>query len=193
LILERISKSKLLVAMSSDEMKRFNLTFMHNSTINNNAHINNILKNLLVIARAETGFNADNHNLMVEALPQNEGCVMVITLMPLKKHKRRRLYKIKDRTEPLIFSFEEMEDIICMSQRIYRLDLVIDHSQIVKDEKKYYLIVYAKRSVNSKIMPLISEYGQLVGKGFIESARQNERGQVVIVDDAINLIGAAFN
>ncbi|MDR1013359.1 MAG: adaptor protein MecA [Lactobacillales bacterium] len=186
MILECISKRKLLIALSNEEMKKFDLTFKQSNW--NNNYVHNIIRKMLLVAMDKTGFNAANHDVIIEAMPRDEGCVMVVTLLANNKY-HKKLYKIKDRTEPLIFAFDTLEDLLNLVERIYKLNINVDHNQIIQENNAYYIIIYAKQSINKKILPIICEYGRLHGKGFVESARYNEKGKTIIIDDAINTLG----
>lgn len=185
MILERISNRKLLISLSNEEIKKFNLTFKRSNW--NNSY--NIIKNLLVFAKAETGFNAENCELKIETLNQSDGCLMLITLLSQNLKQSRKLYKIKSRPQVFVFSFDTTENLLCAVERLYKLHTKIDNAQLIQINEKYYMILSLKQSISYKILPLISEYGELNTKGLVECARCTERGTEILPNNAINILG----
>ena len=93
MILDKIDEKRLLIALSSEDMDFLDITF--NQLDWKNDYSREIIKNLLAKAESEIGFSSSNKKLLIEAIPQSNGCFVIITLLSNKINKSRKIYKIK--------------------------------------------------------------------------------------------------
>ena len=187
MILDKIDEKRLLIALSNEDMALLDITFKQLDWKND--YSREIIKNLLIRAEHEIGFSIDNSKLLIEAIPQTNGCFVLITLLSNKLKRHRKTYKIKNNTKPFIFHFKDAEDLFCAIERIYESQSYFSDSAVIEASESYYAVFYINNSTSSKIQAIISEYGDLVGKSNLLATRLFEKGNVIFKNHAVEEIG----
>lgn len=187
MILDKIDEKRLLIALSNEDMALLDITF--NQLDWRNDYSREIIKNLLIRAEHEMGFSADNSKLLIEAIPQANGCFVLITLLSNKLKRHRKTYKIKNNTKPFIFHFKDAEALLCAIERIYESQPYFSNSAVIADNESYYAVFYINNSSSSKIQAIISEYGELVGESSLLATRLFEKGNVISKNKAVEKVG----
>lgn len=189
LILEKIDEARLLIALTGDDMELLDITF--NQLDWKDDYSREVIWNLLSRAKNETGFSAENKQLMIEAIPQTDGCFVLITLLE-EKGQRRKVFKIKESKKPFVFSFKTSESLIRAIERLYDKETKFIRSTVLEYNDKYYIILHVQSSISTKLQAIISEYGELIGKDYIIAAQINEQGKVIAKNNAIEKMGRYF-
>ena len=187
MILDKIDEKRLLIALSSEDMDFLDITF--NQLDWKNDYSREIIKNLLARAESEIGFSSSNKKLLIEAIPQSNGCFVIITLLSNKIKKSRKTYKIKINSKPFTFFFKDSDSLFALVERIYNKSSSFVNSSIIELNNSYYIIFYANGSISSNMMAVISEYGELIGKDSIVAARVFEKGNVIVKNRAVEEFG----
>ena len=189
LILEKIDETRLLIGLTGEDMDLLDLTF---SQLNwKDDYSREVIWKLLSRAKKEIGFMTDDKQLMIEAIPQQDGCFVLITLLA-KLNKERKIFKIKENKRPYVFSFKSSENLIRAIERLYDNECKFVRSTVLEYNKKYYIIIYIQGSMSAKLQAIVSEYGELVGKDFIVAAQVSEQGKIIAKNNAIEKIGKFF-
>lgn len=189
LILEKIDETRLLIGLTGEDMDLLDLTF---SQLNwKDDYSREVIWKLLSRAKKEIGFMTDDRQLMIEAIPQQDGCVVLITLLA-KLNRERKIFKIKENKKPYVFSFKSSEDLIRAIERLYDNECKFIRSTVLEYNEKYYIILYIQGSVSTKLQAVVSEYGELIGKDFIVAAQISEQGRIIAKNNAIEKIGRSF-
>ena len=188
MILDKIDEKRLLIALSHEDMDFLDISFKQLDWKNN--YSREIIKNILARAESEIGFSSSNKKLLIEAIPQSNGCFVLITLLSNKKNnKSRKIYKIKNQIKPFTFFFKNSDSLLAFIERIYNKKFNFINSSIIEFDNSYYVILYFNGSISSNLLAIISEYGQLVGRNSIVAARVLEKGNVIIKDNAVIKFG----
>ncbi len=188
MILDKIDEKRLLIALSHEDMDFLDISFKQLDWKNN--YSREIIKNILARAESEIGFSSSNKKLLIEAIPQPNGCFVLITLLSNKKNnKSRKIYKIKNQIKPFTFFFKNSDSLLAFIERIYNKKFNFINSSIIEFNNSYYVILYFNGSISSNLLAIISEYGQLVGRNSIVAARVLEKGNVIIKDNAVRKFG----
>ena len=188
MILDKIDEKRLLIALSHEDMDFLDISFKQLDWKND--YSREIIKNILARAESEIGFSSSNKKLLIEAIPQTNGCFVLITLLSNKKNnKSRKIYKIKNQSKPFTFFFKNSDSLVAFIERIYNKNFNFINSSIIEFNNSYYVILYVNGSISSNLLAIISEYGQLVGKTSIVAARVFEKGNVIIKDNAVKEFG----
>lgn len=188
MILDKIDEKRLLIALSHEDMDFLDISFKKLDWKNN--YSREIIKNILARAESEIGFSSSNKKLLIEAIPQSNGCFVLITLLSNKKNnKSRKIYKIKNQIKPFTFFFKNSDSLLAFIERIYNKKFNFINSSIIEFNNSYYVILYFNGSISSNLLAIISEYGQLVGRNSIVAARVLEKGNVIIKDNAVIKFG----
>lgn len=188
MILDKIDEKRLLIALSHEDMDFLDISFKQLDWKND--YSREIIKNILARAESEIGFSSSNKKLLIEAIPQTNGCFVLITLLSNKKNnKSRKIYKIKNQSKPFTFFFKNSDSLLAFIERIYNKNFNFINSSIIEFNNSYYVILYVNGSISSNLLAIISEYGQLVGRTSIVAARVFEKGNVIIKDNAVKEFG----
>lgn len=188
MILDKIDEKRLLIALSHEDMNFLDITF--NQLDWKNDYSREIIKNLLARAESEIGFSSRNKKLLIEAIPQSNGCFVLVTLLSNKINKSRKIYKIKNNSKPFTFFFENSDSLFALIERIYNNSAFsFSDSSIIELNNSYYVIFYANSPLTSSVLAIISEYGKLIGNDFVAAARILERGNVIVNQHAVENLG----
>ena len=120
MILELVDESRLLIILSPEDMEDYQLTF--DSLDWQNGHSRSVIKEFLRIACRQKGFCPGDSRLLIEAVPDEEGCVLLVTMLPEEKAKRK-VYRIKENQPsltPFLFRFDQAENLLAAVDRVYR-------------------------------------------------------------------------
>ena len=179
MILELVDESRLLIILSPEDMEDYQLTF--DSLDWQNGHSRSVIKEFLRMACRQKGFCPGDSRLLIEAVPDEEGCVLLVTMLPEEKAKRK-VYRIKENQPsltPFLFRFDQAENLLAAacSSRLYLLN------------RAYYLIMYGGKRLPCPVEILLTEYGSYVGKGQQAAAQVLEHGKLLAGEDAITTVG----
>lgn len=190
MILEKIDEQRLLIALTSEDMSILDLDFKRLSW--KNEYSRQIIKQLLLRAESEIGFYVDDSQMMIEAMPQDDGCFVLITLMA-KRTLGRKTYKIKENEKKYLFEFKSLDDILDVIDLLYSKKLFDFKNTILEYKDRYYIIVCFKGAIPLNIQSTLTEYGHLLSGDFVSAARMLELGRSLAEDNAIKIIGRSFS
>ena len=190
MILEKIDEQRLLIALTSEDMNTLDLDFK--SLTWRNEYSRQIIKQLLLKAESEIGFFVDDSQMMIEAIPQDNGCFVLITLMT-KRNLGRKIYKIKENEKTYLFEFKSLDDILNVIDLLYSKKLFDFKNTILECKDKYYIVVCFKGAIPFNIQSGLTEYGHLLSDNFVYAARMLELGKILVKNDAIKIMGRSFS
>ena len=134
MILELVDESRLLIILSPEDMEDYQLTF--DSLDWQNGHSRSVIKEFLRIACRQKGFCPGDSRLLIEAVPDEEGCVLLVTMLPEEKAKRK-VYRIKENQPsltPFLFRFDQAENLLAAVDRCRQQGMtvvVITHNSAI--------------------------------------------------------------
>ena len=134
------------------------------------------------------GINFTNKPLIVETIPQKNGCFVVITLVS-EKNANRKLYKVKKNEKTYLFEFKSARELLDAIDSLYKKNTYDFKNTAVSVKEKYYLIIYEKGTVPFSLHSNLTEHGAFLGDNFVLSARVMELGKILAKDNAIKIIG----
>ena len=163
MILELVDESRLLIILSPEDMEDYQLTF--DSLDWQNGHSRSVIKELLRMACRQKGFCPGDSRLLIEAVPDEEGCVLLVTMLPEEKAKRK-VYRIKENQPsltPFLFRFDQAENLLAAVDRVYRQfyhpQKAACSSRLYLLNRAYYLIMYGGKRLPCPVEILLTEYG----------------------------------
>lgn len=186
LILEKIDENRLLIALSSEDMDILDLNL--NRLNFKDEYSKQIVRQLLLKAKNEIGFYFDDDKIVVEVIPQNDGCFVLITLIS-KKSLGRKIYKVKEDEKVYLFEFKSVDSLLDVIKLLYNKNLFDFKNTAISCQSKYYFIIYSNGSIPINLQSILTEYGRLLSDDYISAARVIELGRVLAKDNAIKLIG----
>lgn len=190
--IEQIDEKRIIIALCKKDMEVLSLEY---ETMGfKDPYSRRILKNLLSLAGKRTGMAVHNHTLMVEALPYDKGCIIMVTLVN-DKTKRKR-YRIKNsdkilKNKNIMYVFENSENFLTSAMHLYKCGTLLMGSKAFELDKKYYLIVKSKECP-LKSLTILREYACKEIKSKLKIAYVKEHGNTVADSHAILRIGSAM-
>ncbi|MDP4120894.1 MAG: adaptor protein MecA [Bacillota bacterium] len=186
--IERIDEKRLLIALCDEDMRAFSLEF---STMGfNDPDSRKVLRRLLLLAGARTGVSVSNKSLLVEALPHQNGCLLLVTLN--EKSDIRKIYKIKKHIDTSVFVFSSLDNFLDANRHLYELGYVFIDSSAYEYMEKYYLLIKPQGVLQHKAENVLKEYGANVKENQMFFARLKEYGHTIALHGAIWQIGSAM-
>ncbi len=188
MVLEQIDEKRLLIALSSEDMDILDLTFTQLSWKND--YSRQVIKKILLRAETEIGFSVKNNQMMIEAIPQNNGCIVLVTLLA-KKKSERKIFKVKEKTKPYLLKFSSLENLFCAIERIFNINIKLPQikSSVFEYKKIYYMLIYYKYSLPYNLQIILTEYCDKMTQKDIAIGQLIETGNIIVKNNAIETIG----
>lgn len=183
------NQNKLEILLSNKEVIEFGILNAYKSS--NDKLISKIISKLLSIAEEKTMTSFVNKKMSVDIFFDNTiGGKITFNIIPS--------YKIMD-NEPIsinsyFFSFDEIEDIIALSQVCYNFySQFIYKSNLYFWENKYYLFLMSTMDFDEFLKGIILEFSSefIENPFFIEKIE--EYGSIIIKNNAIEKLNYYFN
>lgn len=186
--IERIDNSRIIVSLCNKDMEKFSVTF---ETLNlSDIHSRKVLKEILCYASYQTGIQLKNKKILIEAMQYEHGCILLITLSD--KNKKRKIYRIKNRSDIYIFGFENADCFLNCINAIYHIHENKYSSSAFELDGKYYLAVQPTTSLKSKYLQTVNEFSSEVKYGKINFEILKEHASVIASKNAVETIGKYF-
>jgi len=150
------------------------------------AEIRAALVSLLQKACAETGFRIGREKLFAQVLPsENGGCVVYFTVM------RGLCFSSGGfDIEPVVYAFGSALGIVRAARVLYRnCGQRIYKSSLYTAGGEYWLVVRAFDYDDRKSTRFLEEYARKIGSGEVLAAYMDEHCELLIGDNAIDVIG----
>lgn len=171
----RISDSKLKIMLTSTDMTHYNL---HTDSISiADQHVRRVLQQLLIDAKAQTGFDGDVSHLYVQMFPSADGgCELFISKpdtktearLPVLQQKGRIIAPERHGHDVTVYSFSCLAHLILVCKRLSAIGFS-GNSNVYADSKHTYYLVLCDLPTHS--LYSLDEYCFLGEYGCRENAR----------------------
>lgn len=182
----QLSDCRVLLSLCCDDMKSFQLSFDNIGF--SDPHSKKILSRLLSLACTKTGLSTKNKTVLVEALENADGCIILISLSEKEKRKK---YRIKHISEYPCYCFENSENLLCAIEKLYHSCAFFYNNSVYFHSGKYYL-VFDYPVVSDKARKILLEYCNKVKGTKLFISRLNEYAKKLSGGNAIDHIGSAL-
>ena len=190
LVIERLDETRLFVLLEQKDMEYYDITFEQPDW--HDCHSRQIVRELLTLAQEETGFSVLNKKLLIEVMPERENCLILFTLLPKEEKKGRRIYKIKEESQTVVYEFRNVENALSAIERLYKQGGINGGSRLFLTNGCYQLILSPKSRLPEKASVLLSEYGKKRGRAKSLCAIALEHGKLLAGGNAIEQIGQSL-
>ena len=171
--MELLENGCLKIMLTEEDLDRLGLSF---ASLDYDAPATrSALQTLLMAARNETGFDPAG-GLVVEALPVDEGCLLLFT--PTGNHRRIRLKKA-------VGPFRLAEGLLRYRQPLEKRLLPSAGSSLYLFGEKYRLVLYPAAALPRGVQDLMREFSRCAGEGDAAAAYTAEHGRAIAVGDAL--------
>ncbi len=187
--IEKIDETRLVIVLCSEDMDVFSIDYNTISFVN--PYSRKILRNLLSLAGSKTGIDVHKKKLVIEAMPHDDGCIFIVTVLP-KENQKRKKYKIKKADTSILYTFENLDDFLTCSEILYNQGFGFFKSDLYLDNDVYSLIIKTKKAMSFKANAILSEFSNSKVKDATTIAKVEERAEIITKDFAIIFIGGAL-
>lgn len=188
--MELLENGCLKILLAEDDLQALGLNF--DRLDYDNASTREAIQALLLTAREETGFNPAG-GLLVEALPVDGGCLLLLT--PTVGHRRIRL---KRAVGPYVYEAEDTEQLFRLAVGLTRYQPTADSriqpwasSSLYQFGEKYRLVLYPSAILPRGMDDLLLEFVRSAGEGDAAAAYTAEHGRAIAIGDALTRLCTA--
>lgn len=175
-----------MIALTNEDMSVLDIKF---DRLNwKDEYSQKIIKRLLSKAEAEINSAIEDNEIMIESIPHDNGCFVLITLVS-GKLDGRKIYKVKEKEKLYVFEFMTLDDFLDAIKFLKRKNSIELKNTLVLFDNKYYLIVYSKGVLSFDIQSILTEFSKFLNNSFVLAARIIELGNILVKDNAINIVG----
>lgn len=180
-----LPNGSLKIYLTNEDLQEWGLCF--DSLNIHSASTKAILAALLASAKQDMGF--DSEHLLVEALPLEEGCLLLFT--PMLDTAPRKL-RLRRAGNPLVYHLEDAESLLALAEgwcRFYPPEAPLGSpfgaSSLYRFGDGYRLVLYPLSPLRKGAQQLLSELGTFVGEGETAVAFAAEHGAPMLIGNAL--------
>lgn len=179
---ERSGNGCLRIWLTDQDMAQLGVTFEQMDE--NDPHTRSALTRLLLSVGTGMPVNGD---MVIEALPLDGGCLLLITPMG-KRHSARP----KTANGPYIYTVADAERLLALAQCCKSSQNKMPVSSLYQLDNTYRLILYPDISTKDTDRRFFEEYADEMTEGEAAAAFIGEHGKVLAVSDALERLCAAL-
>ncbi len=183
----QLDGTRIIISLCEDDLEKMNISFEELDI--SGTHSRRILRELLRSASIKTGMELSGKRVFIEAMKHEHGCLLLITV--LQKSPRKN-YRIKTDSEPYIFDFCDIEDLICCIRALYRMKGRNYKSSVYFFGGKYCLVLFESFRIRKSHLDTISEYSCKKHRSGVYVSFLREHAVPAALDNAVGIMGAAF-
>ena len=189
--IEQIDPQTIKVILTQTDMDSFDITY--DDMDYKDPHTKQVILELLRQIKQEITIDFNSGKLFIEAFPYlNGGCVLYICTIALENEKAEPSASVSRRTgfnTPLVFEFDDINLLTdTCSRLLQQYNHIILRSALYWYENKYRLLIYSYFKLDNKIISLVKEYGNYIGKGTVQSSIVREHAKLLIENNAIETV-----
>ena len=201
---EKISNNIIKITLSLNDLEKRNIDFQ--SLTYNSKAAQELLWEMMEHAEDKFGFDISNSHIVFEPVSDlRKGFVITITkldtqeefdsikklLKDLLPSKRKTLPKRLIYPSTVLYSFVSLDNIVNFAK--LNKDIVNIRSSLYKLNNTYYLLLKSSKPYNFRRLEIsLSEFGKKIYKHSIFEGLLNERGTILIRDNAIEVMENHF-
>lgn len=180
--IEQLDTSKVLISLCNEDMENFELRFNDMSFCSE--HSRKVLLRLMRLACMKTGVEMHKGAVLMEALPHQSGCLLLVTLMEKDK---RKTYKVKRLRDFPCFVFDSAEELLSAAESLGSKDITLYKNSLWLYEGKYYL-VFDYPAVHPVCAGVLCEYARKIQGTAVTISRIRESGKLLCPNNAMEFI-----
>lgn len=175
----------LKILLTEEDLRAFGLTF--EGLDYDNEGTRSALHRLLDEAKRRTGFDASG-SLLIEALPVDGGCLLLLT--PAGGKRRVRLRRAAG---PYVYELDTADAILQLAQSVGEMEgeAPVFGSSLYAFGGGYRLILYPGAPLSRRMGALLHEFARAAGEGDAAAAFTAEHGRCIAAGDALGRLCAA--
>ena len=206
---EKLNENKIRIILSNQDLIEKNIDF--NSFMSNSIETQDLFLDMLEEAEEKVGFVTRDYKIKIEALAMESGDFVVLvtrfdnkenTQVPTKIKNKRITAKRKSvalNSECLVYAFKSFDDFCMFSNYASSTKnyLNISKSVVLYTYNSNYFLVFTKLDRNhayiKQFYALITEFASCITNPDLFTRKLNERGKIVIKNNAIKICSSYFS
>ena len=183
--IEKIDNQTVKIILSTSDMKDFKISY--DEMDYNNPVARKAIISLLKLASEQTSINLSQNKIFIEAFPvKGGGCVLYINLLG---EVGKNSIKQEDFDAPLIFMIENLNELRRLCAKLYSgYNHLILKSSLYQTDEKYILTIYSYCKLDARLIAVVKEYGDFIGKGELKNRIIEEHALTIVQNNAIETI-----
>lgn len=200
---EKLNENKIRIILSNKDLIEKNIDF--NSFMSNSIETQDLFFDMLEEAEQKIGFITKDHKIKIEALAMADGD-FIITITRFEKRDEKEIHppakskKIKAKrkvskidSENLVYSFNSFDDFYLFAHNVKTEKNIgnIAKSVVLYTYNSKYYLQLSKLNIDhpniKKICTTVTEFGTYINNSDLFASKLNERGQIVLKNNAIKL------
>ena len=181
--IEKLSSAKVLISLCADDMENFRINIDKMGFCNDDSR--KVLLRLLELACKEAGVTLRGKTILMEALPLQSGCLILVTFSDKKK---RRVYKVKSIKRRTVYMFDDAEKMLCAAENLYRISAEIPLHSLWSFAGRYYA-VFEYCPLQKNICAVLRDYARRTRLSGVALARMQEGGTLIRSQNPLRTIG----
>lgn len=186
--IKQIDSKKVLISLCEQDIKDFSMPFEKMNF--NDEHSKTVLSEILSLACDKASFclNKDK-SLLVEAIPYNNGCLLLVTL--LDSEKKRKSYRIKKTVGFPCYCFLSVDGFLGAVESLFdQVEAVPANSAYMYNDR--YYIVFHRSALSARVKLILSEFTGKYSNNRALVSRVEENGKLLSDGNAVVLISTAM-
>lgn len=184
--IEQLDAHKVLISLCNEDMENFSLRF--NALSFCDEHSRKVLTRLTQLACVKTGLQLNKSAVLMEALPHQSGCLLLLTIL---EKPSRKIYKVKRYKSFPCFVFFSAEELLSCAQSLGELEFSLHRNSLWLFENRYYLI-FDYPVLHKASKGVLCEYSKEAESSAVSLSRIKESGKLLHKDSAMEHIYKAM-
>ena len=206
---EKLNENKIRIILSNQDLIEKNIDF--NSFMSNSIETQDLFLDMLEEAEEKVGFITKDYKIKIEALAMESGDFVVLVTRFDNKESAKSPSTIKNKkvtakrkstklnSECLIYLFRSFDDFCTFSNHTLNMKnyIKLANSIVLYTYNSNYYLVFTKLNKDHPYLKqfhaLITEFGSNVSNPDLFLRKLNERGKIVIKNNAIKICSSYFS
>lgn len=150
---DKLNHNKLMITLCNEDMHDFKLDYTSLSLYD--YHSRKILMRILNLACFKMGIDSKDKKMVVEALPFDNGCVILLTLVK----REINTYKIKSPAQSICYLLGNCENFLETVRLLYLQNICCNKNSAYFFDGNYY-IIFDYPAIPHKFKKILSEYAE---------------------------------
>ena len=184
--IQKLDSCRLKIYLEKQDLQSMDITFEQLNY--DSAPTKQMIGDLLDAAKIQTGFDADNRKLFIEAFQTlSGGCTLYFTLLGNEDARPQPVKK-----GVCVVEFQQLEDA-AKALGTLKNPRAFCQSKLYAYNQAYRLILYANYPLDKDKTRKLTEFGTVIGRGSLCAAFTAEHGRELMAADAVGQLLTYFS
>ena len=179
--IDRIKSNKILITLCDEDMRDFSLDYEALSLYD--SHSRKVIMRILQVACFKMDIEIKGKQMLVEALPTVDGCMLLLTV----EDKKREKYRLQNGRKSNCYEVGNSWNFLDVIALLYKQNVCCNKNSAYEQNGVYYLI-FDYPAVPKRYKRILNEYAERCG-GNICAAKLRENAKEICKINAIAVIG----